>query len=385
LNTNLILIKIDGYSYNEVVRFLLKRNIFYKDLTLKDNSIILIVKLVDLKRIKREITSVKVIKYLGVQGFLLWFKRHCVIILSFLFSYIVLLTLSNVIFDIEIVTSNQELKRVISLYLDDYNIKKYKFMKSSEELNKIKEEILSENKDTLEWIEFERVGTKYTINLTERIVNPKNEEKVPSDIVASKDATILYMVTKSGTRIKDLNEVVKKGEVIISGNIMKDENLVEQVEADGEVFGETWYTVTTTVPYTHVEYEKTGTTINHIYMNIFGKKITLMGKYETNESMNTTTVLLDKPYLFFNIMKEQKELYKYVTHNLSEEEAYEEAIKRSDKGVEDSLDYGEYIIDKKVLKKNVYSSKIELEIFYKVYENIGEQRELTPMNIPEGE
>jgi len=384
LNTNLILIRIDGYTYNEVVRFLLKRNIFYKDLTLKDNSIILIVKLVDLKRIKREITSVKVIKYLGVQGFLLWFKRHCVIILSFLFSYIVLLTLSNVIFDIEIVTSNQELKRVISLYLDDYNIKKYKFMKSNEELNKIKNEILSENKDTLEWIEFERVGTKYTINLTERIVNPKNEEKVPSDIVASKDATILYMVTKSGTRIKDLNEVVKKGEVIISGNIMKDDNLVEQVEAEGEVFGETWYTVTTTVPYTHVEYEKTGTTINHIYMNIFGKKITLMGKYETNESMNTTTVLLDKPYLFFNIMKEQKELYKYVTHNLTEEEAYEEAIKRSDKGVEDSLDTGEYIIDKKVLKKNAYSSKIEVEVFYKVYESIGEKQKIIN-DIVEGE
>ena len=384
MNTNLILIKIDGYSYNEVVRFLLKRNIFYKDLTSKDNYVTLIIKLTDYKKVKREIASAKIIKYLGVNGFLSWFKRHWVILLSFILSYAVLLALSNVIFDIEIVTSNQELKRVISLYLDDYNIKKYKFMKSSEELNKIKEEILSENKDTLEWIEFERTGTKYTINLTERIINAKDGEKVPSDIVASKDATILYMVTKSGTRIKDLNEVVKKGEVIISGNIMKDENLVEQVEADGEVFGETWYTVTTTVPYTHVEYEKTGTTINHIYMNIFGKKITLMGKYETNESMNTTTVLLDKPYLFFNIMKEQKELYKYVTHNLSEEEAYEEAIKRSDKGVEDSLDYGEYIIDKKVLKKNVYSSKIEVEVFYKVYESIGEKQEIIN-EIVEGE
>lgn len=374
MNTNLILIKIDNYSYNEVVRFLLKRNVFYKDLTIKDNSVTLIVKLTDLKRIKREIKSVKVVRYLGVNGILSWFKRHSVILLSFLFSYAILMALSNVIFDIEIVTSNNELKRVISLYLDDYNIKKYKFMKSNKELTKIKEEILSENKDTLEWIEFERTGTKYTINLTERIKIPQNGEKVPSDIVASKDATILYMVTKSGTRIKDLNEIVKKGEVIISGNIMKDETLVNQVDAEGEVFGETWYTVTTTVPYKHVEYEKTGTTINHIYINIFGKKITLMGKYETKESMNTTTVLLDKPYLFFNIMKEQKELYKYVTHNLTEKEAYEEAIKRSDKSVNDSLDAEEYIIDKKVLKKNVYSSKIEVEVFYKVYENIGEKR-----------
>ncbi len=384
MNTNLILIKISDYSYNDIIRFLLKRNIFYKDLTFNGNVLTLIVKFNDFKKIKREIENVKIVKYLGVNGFLSWLKRHSVILLSFILSYGVLLALSNVIFDIEIVTSNQELKRVISLYLEDYNIKKYKFMKSNKELEKLKEEILSENKNTLEWIEFERVGTKYTINLTERIVNEKNGDAVPSDIVASKDATILYMVTKSGTRIKDLNEVVKKGEVLISGNIMKDENLVNQVEADGEVFGETWYTVTTTVPFSHVEYEKTGTTINHIYINIFGKKLTLMGKYETNESMNTTTVLLDKPYLFFNVMKEQKELYKYVTHNLNEDEAYEEALKRSDKGIENSLDVGEYIIDKKVLKKNVYSSKIEVEVFYKVYESIGEKREIINESV-EGE
>lgn len=376
MNTNLVLIKIEGYKEDEVIRFLIKRNIFYKDLITREKSVTLIVKLEDLKRIKREIASVSIVKYLGINGILSWFKKHYVILISFLFSYVILLALSNVIFDIEIVTSNQELKRIISLYLDDYNIKKYKFMKSNKELNKIKKEILDENKNTLEWIEFERTGTKYTINLTERIINEKTIEKVPCDIVASKDATITYMVTKSGTRVKDLNEVVKKGEVIISGNIMKDETLVNQVEADGEVFGETWYTVTTTVPFNHVEYEKTGTTINHIYINIFGKKITLMGKYETNESMNTTTVLLDKPYLFFNIMKEQKELYKYVTHNLTEEEAYEEAIKRSDAGIENSLDVDEYIIQKKVLKKNVYSSKIEVEVFYKVYESIGERREI---------
>lgn len=384
MNTNLVLIKIEGYKEDEVIRFLIKRNIFYKDLITREKSVTLIVKLEEINRIKREIASVSVVRYLGINGVLSWLKKHYVILISFLFSYGVLLALSNVIFEIEIVTSNQELKRVISLYLDDYNIKKYKFMKSNKELDKIKEEILSENKNTLEWIEFERTGTKYTINLTERIINEKTSEKVPCDIVASKDATITYMVTKSGTRIKDLNEVVKKGEVIISGNIMKDESVVNQVEADGEVFGETWYTVTTTVPFNHVEYEKTGTTINHIYMNIFGKKITLMGKYETNESMNTTTVLLDKPYLFFNIMKEQKELYKYVTHNLTEDEAYEEAIKRSDAGIENSLDADEYIIQKKVLKKNVYSSKIEVEVFYKVYESIGERREIINETI-EGE
>ena len=384
MNSNLIEISINKVTYNYLLSILLKRNILYKNLQINNNEITLITSISDYKKLKREIKSIKIKSYLGINKFLSWIKTHYVLLISFIISYIVLIILSNVIFEIEIVSSNKEIKRIIELYLKENDIEKYKFMKSTKELNKIKEEILNENKETLEWIEIERLGTKYIINITERVINNPVENNTPSNIVAKKDATITYLVAKKGTRVKEINEIVKKGEVIISGDIIKDEEIVNSVNAEGEVYGEVWYTVNITVPYTHVEYEKTGKTINHIYMNIFGKKITLMGKYETSESMNTTTVLLDKPYLFFKIMKEQKELYKYVTHNLTEEEAYEEAIKRGDKGINASLGPDEYIIDKKVLKKNAYSSKIEVEIFYKVYENIGEKKEIVREEI-EGE
>ena len=39
--------------------------------------------------------------------------------------------------------------------------------------------------------------------------------------------------------------------------------------------------------------------------------------------------------------------------------------------IENSLDDGEYIISKNVLKKGVKSSKMYLEVFFKVYEDIG--------------
>ena len=41
------------------------------------------------------------------------------------------------------------------------------------------------------------------------------------------------------------------------------------------------------------------------------------------------------------------------------------------------LDTTEHIIERKVLKKEAYSSKIEIELFYRVYENIKEEREIT--------
>ena len=110
-----------------------------------------------------------------------------------------------------------------------------------------------------------------------------------------------------------------------------------------------------------------------------------MGKYETNMSMNEEELLVEKPYLFFKIINEKKELYTYKEVNLTEEEALEEALNRSDKVILDKLSLDEYIIDKKVLKKNAYSSKIDIEVFYRVYENIALETELKPIETKEGE
>jgi len=137
------------------------------------------------------------------------------------------------------------------------------------------------------------------------------------------------------------------------------------------VFGEVWYTVTTTVPFNFIEYSSTNKIINHYYIEFLGGKMTLLGKYDQYLAMSEEKILIDKPYIFFKLVKETKEIYEYQESKLNQIEAYNEALKRSDKSINVKLDSDEYIIDKKVLKKNVFSSKIEVEIFYRVYENIG--------------
>ena len=54
----------------------------------------------------------------------------------------------------------------------------------------------------------------------------------------------------------------------------------------------------------YVEYVETGKTINHYYLDIAGKKMTLTGKYDSTRTMNTKKLILDKPYLFFKLYKE---------------------------------------------------------------------------------
>lgn len=373
--TNSLLISIsDKENYLKV---LVSKNIYYRNLVHKDNLIYLVINESDLDILKKEFLSLNVVKYYGKKRIKYFLKEHYIFILSFLFSYIVLVILSNVIFDVEVVTNNNKLKDKIYLYLKDYGIEKYKFVKKSSELDNIKEKILKDNKDDLEWIEITRSGTKYTVNLTERIINNEVENNKVSDIVAKKDSLITHLTIRRGNALKEVNELVHKGEVIITGNILKDEKIVDTVRAEGSVYGEVWYTVNVSVPYKHTEYFKTGEVVNHIYLDVFGKKFTLIGHYVTENAISEETVLVNKPYLPFKVIRESKELYTYKSVNLNKEEAFEECLKRGDKSILNKLDTSEHIIERKVLKKEEFSSKIEVELFYRVYENISEEKKIT--------
>lgn len=372
--TNSLLISIsDKENYLKV---LFSKNIYYRNLVHKGDLIYLVVNINDLDVLRKEFVSLNVVKYYGKKRIKYFLKEHYIFILSFLFSYVVLIILSNVIFDIEVVTNNKKLKDKIYLYLKDYGIEKYKFIKNSNKLDSIKEKILRDNKDDLEWIEITRSGTKYTVNLTERIINNVVENNNVSDIVAKKDALITHLTIKRGSALKEVNELVHKGEVIITGNILKDEKIVDTVRAQGNVYGEVWYTVNVSVPYKHTEYFKTGEVVNHIYLDVFGKKFTLIGHYITDNAISEESVLINKPYLPFKVIRESKELYTYKSVNLSKEEAYLECLKRGDKSILNKLDTSEHIIERKVLKKEEFSSKIEVELFYRVYESIGEEKEI---------
>lgn len=359
-----------------ILKTLISNNIYFSNYTIKDNKVIFIINYEDLELLSK-LANIEVIKYYGLVGIKKFLKKHYILLTSFILSYIIIIILSNVIFKVEIVTNNQVLKDNISYYLNYYGIVKYKFVKSNKYIENVKEKILLENKDTIEWISINREGVKYVVNVTPRVISNRVSIDKPSNIVSKKDALIKYLVVTGGSSVKEVNDVVKKGEVIISGNVVKFDKVVGTTRSKGEVFGEVWYTVNISIPFKHVIYEKTGETINHIYLDIFGHKFTLVGHYITNNSINEVSVLVDKPYLFFKLMKESKELYNYKEVNLNSESAFKEALERADKSISNKLDTNEYIIERKVLKKDVFSSKIDIELFYRVYENIGEEKEIT--------
>ena len=353
------------------MNFLIYNNIKYNSLVKYDFNYILIVDYDSLEIISKNY-KVDIIKYYGILGIKNYIRYNKHIIFGILISFCLFYLLINTTFDVVINVSDTELKELIEVELSKHNIKKYKKTKNFDELELIKNKILEDNKEMIEWMSITLNGCVYEINVNKRILNKQEIKEYPSNIIASKDGKIMYINSYSGQKMVDKNDYVKKGDILISGSIYKNDKLVDTISSSGKVYAEVWYTVKINIPFEFIEYIDTLKEVNHYYIEFFGKKFTILGKYDSKDTFNKKELLIDKPYLFFKLYKENKKIYEYRKYILNEKDAYDEAIRRTKKTIERKLNDDEYIISKNVLKKEMFRSKINLEVFYKVYENIAD-------------
>lgn len=361
-------VKIKVNTTLDLIKYLITHNIEYTNLTKDNNTYILITKIDNYKKIKRRFDT-KLLRYYGMNFIKQTYINNKFLIISFLISLLLLINLTNTINEVQINTNDQTLLESIQKELDKNNIKKNKRIKTYKELIKIKENILKEIPN-LEWLEITRQGTKYIIDVTPKLIKEEQKEKINTDIIATKDGVIKHIVVHNGEKLKEENEYVKKGEVIISGEIYKDEELVLSGQAKGEVYAEVWYKAKIIVPLKYTEKVKSKE-INHYYIELLNKQITITGYYKKDDLEKETKLILDKPYLPFKLYKEKLIEYKEKEATITEQEALKKALKLSENEIKKNLDIEEYIISKNVLKKELKSSKMYIEVFLKVYENIG--------------
>lgn len=369
---------------NKFLNYLIYNKIYYDSLNKYNEYFVLDVSYDDYLYIRRRYKC-HIVKYYGKKNIVNIYENNKYVLLSLIISFMLLFLLCNTIFDIKINSDDKDIANVINDSLKDNGIGVYKRKVSFDKLNSIKNKILEDNKDTLEWIEIREKGCIYYIDVTPRVKSNNNvDNSLPSDIVAEKDGVIKHIVVHRGSKVIDNGDYVKKGDILISGNIIKNENVIDKVHSEGVIYAETWKTVNISIPFKRIDYVYKKT-INHYYLDIFGHKFTISGKYDSDNTINKKSIVLDKPYLFFKLYKEEKKIYDYNEVILNKEEAYNEALNRSIDVINKKLSSDEYIISKKVLKKEVKRSKINLEVFFKVYEKIGVTSEIQDIGEENGE
>ncbi|MGM9882252.1 MAG: sporulation protein YqfD [Bacilli bacterium] len=374
-----IMISVTGKNVNNFVKRLIKNKINIIKLIPKSyKEVYLVIDYNDLEKIEayKTIYDIKIVKYYGKLRFLKFIKKNIFIISFLVIGISIMYVLSNIIFDIEVIHSNSKIVNLIYSELDRHGIKKYAFVKSYNEIEKIKEEILNDNKDSLEWIEIIREGTKYTVRVEERIINGRDEDGKQYNVVAKKNAVIKKIVAESGEKVKNINTYVEKGEVVISSDITLPSGEKVSKGARGEVIGEVWYKIDIEYPYVYKEIKYTGKKKKVMVFNFINKRISLFdfNKYKSFNK-NIKTIFVNN-FIPISLVYE----YQYETDIIDEiytyEEAKEKAILEAKKKLLEKNDSIKEITDVKVLKEEDLSSKIYLSLFIVSNEDITEYSDI---------
>lgn len=376
-------IRVVGKNTNHFFNELIKRKINIYEINKKKKNLIIVIDVEQYDDILSIETSCKIeiIDRIGISKYKYLLIKNYIFVLFFCLAILFSIFLSNIIFDVEVVHSNNKLKEVVYKDLEYYGIEKYRFKISYNEREKIKKKILKKEIDNLEWMEIEEIGTKYVINIEERKKNKNIKLCKNRNIVAKKDAMILEIKADSGEIVKKINDYVKKGDVLISGVIHNKEDVVSNKCAIGKVYGEVWYKINIILPIYYEEKRKTGNNSYGLELRVLNSSVDFFENYDDvykNRviSFNTGILPIDINFVKYDEVNIIEKKYDIINVDKDALIIAEERLKKyfNDK---------EKVITKKVLKKEMKESKIYIEVFVKVKEDITSYEKIKEKEVEE--
>lgn len=374
-----IYIKTKVHNKNRILMKLYKNRINVYDVIDRGEHLYLKVLNTDYEKIKKHIVTAK-FYYVTDSGF---FKLKKMVtplkIFAVLFFLLTIYFLSHVIVKVDVIHSNKEIRDLVRKDLEAQGVHFLSLKKDYQELQEIKNTILNAHKDRLEWLEIESVGMKYVVRIEERIMNSTPEEEKYCHIVASKSGIVSSIKHTSGEVIVHDGQYVAEGEILITGAISYNEEVKNNVCANGEVLAEVWYQTSASLPIDYSVKTRTGKKRYNFALE------TGSGRYKIFKSRLSNFETEEKVlFRFFDWT-----FYKYIEYEVEEEKrqydldtGVEKALVLADEKINMKLSGNERILSRKVLKKSINNSTIEVEIFYAVVENITKQEEFS---IPEVE
>lgn len=370
--TNKIKLNIKGKNIERFIKRLKSNNIdLLKIEKIKYNEINITVYKRDYERII-ELKTVYDVNKLDIYGIIK--IREVISIYKYIIAFIVLgvfvlIFLSNVIFNIEVIHTDSEVRQFLLTELENYGLKKYKFKKSYGKIQEIKNSILEKYKDKIEWLEIEESGTTYIVRLEERIIPDNVLENEKQNVVAGKSAIIKNIIAENGEVVKNINDYVEKGDIIISGNIYLNETVKDTIRASGRIYGEVWYNVTVEYPYIYSEIKEKDNYQDVYVLKFLNKSLELTFNRFKDKRVEED-IILYHPIVPISFVKQRQKEVETISLVLTSDEAKDKAIEEAINKMNEKLDDDEKILDYKLLKFDIKDDKVVLEMFFTVYENI---------------
>ena len=164
-------IKIEGKRIYRFLDTLVRQRIPFHKLNEENNFCVLEVTMEDFERIKKLHTTyqITVVKRRGLPYILYLWKKKKIFLGSVLFAFFLLTFFSYIIFDIQVIHTDKQLRDIIYADLKECGLEKYHFKINYETKEKIRNKILEKEKEIIEWLEIEEIGTTYQVKVIPRV------------------------------------------------------------------------------------------------------------------------------------------------------------------------------------------------------------------------
>lgn len=255
-------IRLEGASPERFMNLCSNRNILLWNIKEKDNTYEMHISVrgfFELAPIlKKTKTKVHVMEKTGVPFVMHKYRKRKIFFLGVILCCLAVHMCSHFIWQIEIYGNCARTTDVLLDYLESENIyhgiRKEKI--NCEEI----ETMLRIKYNDIIWASAQIKGTRLVIQLKENtdITLDEKTEEMESDILSNKDAVIVKMVTRKGTPMVSERDVVKEGDVLVSGQITilddaEEPTAYHYVAADADIYGKTIYDYNDVFPLTYEE------------------------------------------------------------------------------------------------------------------------------------
>ncbi len=166
------------------------------------------------------------------------------------------------------IDGNEEISDIeVMRILNDADFKKGKFVHNIN-IKEIQQNILKNN-NKLSWIWIDIKGTKAYVKVKERTPVPQIADSTDySNCVASTDGVIIEVMPRYGRQIVHPGDVVKEGDLLISGMSETLSDNIRYIHADGIVTAKTWYRISGEYNHTKIDRYRTGNKQKRYMLNI---------------------------------------------------------------------------------------------------------------------
>jgi similar to stage IV sporulation protein len=281
--TGYLTVHIIGISPERFINLCSNRRIYIWNIFREDESYIFNISVKNYKELKPIVRKTKLIPRIknkhGLPFMIHRYSKRKGFFIGIFICIIMVYVMSLFIWDINVLGGSKYTPEAILEFLSDNGINAG-IMKNKINGSEIEEDIRLAYED-IGWVSAEIKGTRLIIKITEtNMPAPIIEVTAPSHIIATKDAVIKSIVTRTGTPMVKPGDVVRKGDILVSGvlKVMDDfEGVLDKkpVIASADIISSSFYDYYDSFSLNHIVHIYTDNNKKGYYVSLFGRKLIL--------------------------------------------------------------------------------------------------------------